>query len=168
MNEAQDTTPSERPSWRSVFNFLFRTDQGVISADVWWRGTLALVAALVLLSFVWDAFNRHNSKTALADRALFDPMIFATYAYLTFYGIMIIVICVSHYNLSAKRLRALNMPPALAGLLPLSALVAGAAHWLQPRMADVMPMWSVGTLDVLFGAVALWSIYKLGIAEAGE
>jgi hypothetical protein len=50
----------------------------------------------------------------------------------------------------------------------LSALFSGAAHWLQLRMADVIAPWTVGALDLVFGAVAIWNIYQLGIAGRDE
>lgn len=168
MNEVGGQDANERPNWKTTFNFLFRTDQGVVSADVWWRGTIALAAALLFLHFVWEAVSSQPREPMNANSTLFDPLVFATYLYLTFYGIMILLIAVSHFNLSAKRWRACGKPPALAGLWPLSALFAGAAHWLQPRMPDVIAPWTVGALDLVFGAIAIWNIYQLGIAGRDE
>lgn len=168
MSDASGQDQTGRPNWKTTFNFLFRTDQGVVSADVWWRGTIALAAALLFLHFVWEAISSQPQEPLSERGGLFDPMIFASYLYLTFYGIMIILIAVSHFNLSAKRWRAVGKPPSLAGLWPLSALFAGAAHWLQPRMADVIAPWTVGALDLVFGAVAIWNIYQLGIAGRDE
>jgi hypothetical protein len=168
VNEVGEQDTTARPNWKTTFNFLFRTDQGTISADVWWRGTIALAGALLFLHFVWEAISSQPRESLSERGGLFDPLVFATYFYLTFYGIMIILIAVSHYNLSAKRWRTCGKAPALAGLWPLSALVAGAAHWLQPRMADVIAPWTVGALDLVFGAIAIWNIYQLGIAGRDE
>jgi hypothetical protein len=168
VNEVSEQDQTERPNWRVTFNFLFRSDQGVISADVWWRGTIVLVALLLFLHFIWEAISAQPQEPVSERGSLFDPLVFVSYLYLTFYGIMIILVAVSHYNLSAKRWRACGKPASLAGLWPLSALAAGAAHWLQPHMADVMAPWTVGAFDLVFGAVALWNIYQLGIAGHRE
>jgi len=47
----------------------------------------------------------------------------------------------------------------------LLALLAGAAHFLQPRVAEVMSRWYVWGVDALFVAAALWTIYELGWRE---
>jgi uncharacterized BrkB/YihY/UPF0761 family membrane protein len=67
-------------------------------------------------------------------------------------------------NLSAKRFRDLGRaaPVALAGLAPLVALVVGAVHWLQPRVAEVMPRLWVWGADAALVAVIGWTIYELG------
>jgi len=48
----------------------------------------------------------------------------------------------------------------------LSALLAGAAHWLQPRVAEVMPFWYVAAVDVLLVAVIVWNVVELGYLGA--
>ena len=73
----------------------------------------------------------------------------------------------SFINLSAKRFRdrGLSPPLGLASLAPLLALVAGAAHFVQPYVAEVMSRWYVWGVDALFVAAALWTIYELGWRE---
>ena len=157
-------TPAEQES-ASGFAFLFRGDQGVISRAQWWRGTAGLSAVLAVLSGIWMVIGRYayEAQGAAARAELFDPNIFAAYAYLIFYGFCVMLIAISHYNLSAKRWRARGRASGLAGLLPLLALLSGAAHWLYPRVSEDMPYWTVGLTDVLLVAVIVWNVVDLGL-----
>ena len=148
-----------------ILHFLFQTDQGVIDRGVWWRGTIFLTALLALLTGIWMALGKfaYEAQAPAARAALFDPDIFAAYAYLIFYGFCVLLISVSHYNLSAKRCRARGKPPALAGLLPLLALFSGAAHWLYPRVSESMPYWTVSLTDASLLVVILWNVVELGL-----
>ena len=149
----------------SGFAFLFRGDQGVISRAQWWLGTAGLAAVLAILSGIWMVIGRfaYEAQAPEARADLFDAGIFAAYAYLIFFGFCVLLIAVSHYNLSAKRCRARGKPPALAGLLPLLALFSGAAHWLYPRVSESMPYWTVGLTDLLLVAVIVWNVLDLGL-----
>ena len=84
------------------------------------------------------------------------------------YALAIFLIAISHYNLSAKRFRDRGKPAELAGLLPFVALMTGAAHWLQPRVADVMGRgWTVG-IDITLLALAVWLVIELGILQGAK
>ncbi len=157
-------TPAEQGP-ASGFAFLFRTDQGEIGRIVWWRGTALLGAVLAALTGIWLVIGRfaYEAQPAEARADLFDAGIFAAYAYLTFFGLCVMLIGVSHFNLSAKRCRARGRAPALAGLLPLMALFSGAAHWLYPRVTESMPYWSVVLTDVCLLAVIVWNVVDLGL-----
>ena len=157
-------TPAEQES-ASGFAFLFRGDQGVISRAQWWRGTAGLSAVLAVLSGIWMVIGRYayEAQVPAARAELFDPNIFAAYAYLIFYGFCEMLISICHYNLSAKRGRARGKPPALAGLLPLLALFSGAAHWLYPRVSESMPYWTVSITDAALIVVILWNVVELGL-----
>ena len=141
--------------------FLYRTDQGRIDAKTWVRGTLMLGAILGVLTAIW-VFLSPYAEHDLDKTPLFAWRTFAAYVYLMFYAFAVILIAICHYNLSAKRWRDRGWPSSLAGLLPLSALLAGAAHWLQPRVAEVMPFWYVAAVDVLLVAVIVWNVVELG------
>jgi hypothetical protein len=52
---------------------------------------------------------------------------------------------------------------ALAGLLPLAALVSGAVHWLQPRVAEY-----VAGADAILVAITAWNVVELGFSEASK
>ena len=156
--------PAEQES-ASGFAFLFRTDQGLISRAQWWKGTAGLGAVLAALSGLWMVIGRYayEAQAPEARADLFDARIFAAYAYLTFFGFCVMLLSVSHYNLSAKRCRARGRPSGLAGLLPLLALFSGAAHWLYPRVTESMPYWTVGLTDVVLVAVIVWNVIDLGV-----
>lgn len=147
--------------------FLFRSDEGRIGAGVWLRGFIFLIALLVVLTAVWLGVAPLGRRD-LSQRAFVDPLTIAVYVYLLFYAVAAILIGVSYVNLSLKRLRAAGLPTALSGLLPLAMLLAGAAHWLQPRVADVFPRVIVHAADVGLLIVALGSIALMARRATGE
>lgn len=148
------------------FRFLFRTDEGRIGRQVWWLGTLMLVSIVVVLALGWLALSPYAHRS-LDERKFFDTMTFVSYAYLTIYAFAVLLIAVCYVNLSAKRLRDIGVLPGLAGLAPLAIFLALAAHWLQPRVADVFPYALLIFIDLLAAGVVLWQVYWLGI-RAGE
>ena len=147
------------------FTFLFRHDEGVITRGLWWRGTLALLAPLAVLTLIWIVIGAgaHTgfdvSQAVIARTGL-------TYLYLLAFAACILLIGVCQYNLSAKRFRARGRPPGLAGVLPLAALLTGAAHWLAPRLDGALPNWAVAVADVAMLAVIVWNLVDLGFVEA--
>lgn len=147
------------------FTFLFRQDQGVIGRATWWRWTLVLALVLGVLSGIWRLLAPYANRSVEAGERLFEPLTFVAYAYLLVFAFAVILIGVCHYNLSAKRWRDRGRIGGLAGLLPLSALLAGAAHWLQPRIAESMPGWTVTVTDAILIAVILWNIVELGTLD---
>ncbi len=146
--------------------FLYRTDQGRIDRATWRRGAGALVAVLLPLTLIWFALAPYSVHD-LAMTPFFAPMTIVAYAYVIFYAFAVMLIVVSFINLSAKRCRdrGLTPPLGLASLAPLLALLAGAAHFLQPRVAEVMSRWYVWGVDAVFVGAALWTIYELGWRE---
>jgi hypothetical protein len=150
-------TPAD---WR----FLFRQDQGEISRAVWLRGVGMLAAPLLVLTGGWLLLLPYANR-GLDQRGLVDPLAFVTYFYLAGFAFVVILIAVSFYNLSAKRFRARGLAPPFGGLVPFAALIAGAAHWLQPRVADVLPRFAVLACDVAAVAIALWCLYELGLRD---
>ncbi len=92
-------------------------------------------------------------------------MTILAYSYLILFAFAVLFIAISFSNLSAKRLRARGLPTGLAGLVPLLALLAGAAHWLQPQVPDVIAIWYVVGLDVLLAAAVAWSVAALGFSR---
>jgi hypothetical protein len=77
----------------------------------------------------------------------------------------VLLVAVSYVNLSAKRFRDRHLSPALgyASIAPFAALLAGAAHWLQPRVTEAMARGWVWGADAILIAVALWTLYELGL-----
>lgn len=149
--------------------FLYRTDQGRIDRSTWARGAAGLAAVLAPLTLLWLALLPYTEHD-LAKSAFFVWQTVAAYAYLVVYATVVLLVSASWVNLSAKRFRDLNRPAplGLAGLLPFAALLAGAAHWLQPRVAEVMPRWYVTIGDVALAAVVLWTLFELGFRDAAK
>ena len=144
------------------FAFLFRRDEGVVDRRTWWGGTLALYLALAVMALGWWQIGGWAQRPANPTPALIARTGF-TYLYLFAFAASVLLIAICQYNLSAKRFRALAYPPALAGLLPLSALLAGAIHWLAPGIGPAMPGWGVAAADIALLAVLAWNILILGV-----
>lgn len=142
-------------------NFLFRTAEGRIGVKTWRRGTILLAAGLAILTAIWLVLEPYAYRD-IATTAFFAPMTFIAYIYLLFYSFAVLLIAICHYNLSAKRWRDRARPASFAGLLPLFALLSGAVHWLQPRVADVMPFAYVVLADLALAAIIGWTIVELG------
>ncbi len=152
------------PAAARDLRFLFRSDQGAIDRREWRRGVAILVALLIAIAGGWRLLSPYANR-GLDERKLIDAMTIVTFTYLCVYAFAVILIAVCYVNLSIKRLRARGGQTSLAGLLPLGALVTGAAHWLQPRVADSMPWMIVALCDVALLAVAIWCIVELGLRE---
>jgi uncharacterized membrane protein YhaH (DUF805 family) len=151
---------------RERLAFLFRTEAGRIDRASWREGVALLVAPLVLLTAIMWALLPYTYHD-LATMPLFVWQTIVAYFYLCFYALAMLVVAASFVNLSAKRFRALGRPaPAgLAALLPLAALLAASAHFMQPHVADAMPRWQVTIFDLVLAVVALWSAYELGVRD---
>jgi uncharacterized membrane protein YhaH (DUF805 family) len=147
------------------FTFLFRQDQGTIGRATWWRWTLVLALVLGVLSGIWQLLSPYANRTVAAGDHLFDPMVFFAYAYLLVFAFAVMLIGICHYNLSAKRWRDRGRIGGLAGLLPLSILLTAAAHWLQPRVPESMPLWTVTACDVILLACLVWNVIELGTLD---
>ncbi|MBI1868260.1 MAG: hypothetical protein HYS06_08210 [Methylocystis sp.] len=149
---------------RERIAFLYRTDQGRIDRATWLQGAAWLVGALVPLALGWRALSPY-AEHDLSKSPLFVPMTVAAYAYALVYALAVVLIAISWVNLSAKRFRDRGRPAplALAGLLPLTAFLAGAAHFLQPRVAAAMPYWYVSVCDAVLIGVVAWTIYELAL-----
>jgi uncharacterized membrane protein YhaH (DUF805 family) len=152
MAEAPDT---------SDFGFLFRSDQGRIGPRTWWRNTAGLGAILAVLTAIW-LYLSPSAHRDLGTTPFLAWWTLAAYIYLLFYAFAVLLIAICHYNLSAKRWRDRGRPASLAGLLPVAVLVSGAAHWLQPRVAESIPYWYVLGTDLLLAGIIVWSVMELG------
>lgn len=148
---------------RENLRFLYRSDEGVLSRAAWWSGLVPLASLLVVLTVIWLLLAPWGQR-GLDQRAFLDPRTIVTYLYLMLYTFAVILIAICYTNLSAKRFRARARPAGLAGLLPLAALFSGAAHWLYPRVAEVMPYWTVVACDMALIGVIVWHVADLGFA----
>ena len=149
--------------------FLYRTEQGRIDAATWLRGAGALAAVIAPFALIWLALSPYTAHD-LAKDPFFVPMTAVAYAFVLIYAFVMLLVAVCYVNLSAKRFRAIGrVPPVgLAGLAPFMALVAGATHWLQPRVAEVMSIWWVWGADAALAGVIAWTVYELGVKESHD
>ena len=146
------------------FRFLYRSDQGRIDSVSWLRGVRTLALVLVPFALIWlllAPYTDHDITTS----PFFVPQTALAYAFAILYAFVVLLVAVSYVNLSAKRFRDRGFSPALgfASLAPFAALIAGAAHWLQPRVAEAMTRGWVWGADAVFIGVVLWTLYELGL-----
>lgn len=153
----------------SGFRFLYRTDQGRIDRAGWLRAAAPLALSFGVTTVIMLAVLPWSNRP-LTERAFFDPAALAANAYILAYAALTIFTAISWVNLGAKRFRDRGRPAplGLAGLLPLAMLVAGAAAWLQPRVAEVMPRWTVWACEAAMVAVAVWTALEMFNVIAGE
>jgi hypothetical protein len=149
---------------RARLHFLYQEEAGELGLEEWRSGAALLAALLAPLTLIWFRLLPYTDHD-LAKQPFFVPMTALAYAYLILYAIVTLLIAISFVNLSAKRFRALrrHAPVGLASLTPLIALFDGAAHWLQPRIAEVMPIWTLWPFDAALIAVAGWTLWELGV-----
>lgn len=147
--------------------FLYRTELGDIDRATWLKGAGALAAIIAPFFLIWMLLSPYTDHDLSRGDPFFVPMTAVAYVYVLIYAFVILLVAVSYVNLSAKRFRALGhrAPVALAGLAPLVALIVGAVHWLQPRVAEVMSLYWVWGADAVLVAVAAWTIYELGLKQ---
>ncbi len=143
--------------------FNFRTDQGLVDAWTWRIGVGFLLVIFAAATGIWGLVEPYAHRRLGPASSLFDWRTFLTFVYLLFYTFAILFIGISFYNLSAKRLRARKLPTGLAGLVPLAALFSGAAHWLQPRVAENLSHWYVVGIDALLVGAIVWTVLELGL-----
>ena len=149
------------------FRFLFRTDKGEIARDVWWLGTALTGAVALVATIIWmlvSPLAKHN----LAERGLIDPATLGVHLYLAVYAFLVLLTGVSWYNLTAKRFRAMGRAPAFAGLPLVLGLFASAAHWVSPRLPEMVPLWSAYALDTLLVFVVIWTLFECGFKTKAE
>jgi uncharacterized membrane protein YhaH (DUF805 family) len=144
-------------SWQ----FLYRTDKGVIDAPAWWRGALLLFGLFVLFTLGF-LYVRPYAVHDLATSPLLSVSVLGANLYIVFYAFVLMFLGICYYNLSAKRWRSIGRPPSLAGLLPFLGLVSAALHWLEARVGAAMPVTTLIVADVLLVLTFFWNIIELG------
>ena len=144
------------------FRFLYRTDKGRIDRAGWFRAAAPLAVSFVVTTAIMLALLPWANRP-LTERAFFDPAAFAANTYILVYAALTLLTAISWVNLGAKRFRDRGRPAplGLAGLLPLAMLVAGAADWLQPRVAEVMPRATVWACEGALVVVAIWTFLEM-------
>ena len=147
------------------FRFLYRQAEGVIDAPTWARASFPPVAiALGLLAIA--VMIAPDQPRDLATQPFLDVRVIATHVYFLICAFAVLICSVAEYFVSAKRFTDRGKPAALAGLAPFALLLAGAAHWYQPRSEGTMPE----ALTYLFYAVAAgiiaWNVIELGFGAS--
>ena len=90
------------------------------------------------------------------------------YIYLMTFAFVVIFVCVCFVMLSMKRLRDRGRPTAFAGALPLAALLAGAANWLEPQIDGALVS-TLATLSwALLAAALAWTIIEMGVLKGRQ
>ena len=112
---------------RATIHFLFQTYEGMLDRRTWRSGTLVLAAILIPLTLIWIVIAPATHRD-LSTPELLDARALGAFIYLAIFAFAVILIAVSWTNLSAKRFRGLGRPAAFATVLPLAALLGGAAH----------------------------------------
>ncbi len=141
--------------------FLFRQDHGIIDAATWrfhvgWL--LLLLIALTLLLLPLRPYTRHD----LATTQFIAPLTILAYSYVIIYSFAVLFIAISYTMLSIKRLRDRGKPTAVAGLVPLLALLAGSAHFLQPQVPEAISIWYVVLIDSMLVVAIVATGFELG------
>ncbi|WP_158811154.1 hypothetical protein [Beijerinckia sp. L45] len=149
---------------RERAHFLFQAEDGAIDAPTWRRHAGWMAAALVGTTVIWRLLAPYAHHD-LATSAFLAPMTILAFVYLLVFSFFVLLLAISFYFLSAKRLRDRGEPTALAGLLPFLALVSGSLHFIQPQVPDVIAIWYVIGVDILLAAVGVWMIVDLGFRD---
>ena len=147
------------------FRSLYRQTDGVLDRGAWARASLAPVGAALAMTAIWIVIAP-DAPRDLTHEAFIDLGVVAKHLYFIVYSFALIVCAVAEYFVSAKRFADRGRPPALAGLVPLSLLLAGAAHWYQPRSEGTMPAALATIFDVIAIAVVAWSVAELGFGPS--
>jgi uncharacterized membrane protein YhaH (DUF805 family) len=154
-------TPASGAFDSNSWQFLYRSDKGVIDAPRWRRGALFLFGLLALLTLGF-VYVRPYTEHDLAKTPLLSASVIAANLYDVLYAFALIFIGISYYNLSAKRWRDIGRPPALAGLLPFLALVSGALHWIEARDGTALPPTVLIVTDAVLVLTLFWNLIDLG------
>ena len=147
------------------FRFLYRQSEGVLDRATWARASVAPVGAALVMTAIWLVIAP-DAPRDLAREPLIVLSVVAKHLYFIVYSFALIICAVAEYFVSAKRFADRGRPPALAGLVPLSLLLAGAAHWYQPRSEGTMPAALATVFDVIAIAVVAWSVAELGFGPS--
>ena len=144
--------------------FLYRSEEGVIDRRVWWLGALPLAAILFAMTMIWFALEPY-ARRGLDERAFLDPLTIVAYLYLAAFAFAVIFASVCFVVLSMKRLRDRGRPPGLAGALPLAALLAGAANWLEPQIDGSLVSILALLSWIALAAAIVWTIVEMGVLK---
>jgi uncharacterized membrane protein YhaH (DUF805 family) len=145
------------------FRFLYRQGEGAIGPREWLAASALPLGIALAMTLAWLAIMPREGRD-LSREGLIDWSVAAVYLYLMVFVFVLLVSAVAEYFLSAKRFADRGKPPELAALAPFCLLLAGAAHWYQPRSEGWMPGWGLWPFDALALAIIVWNVVELGFA----
>jgi len=147
------------------FRFLYRQAEGVIDAPTWLRASFPPVAiALGLLAIA--LLIAPDQPRDLATQPFLDARVIATHVYFLICAFAVLICAVAEYFVSAKRFTDRGKPAALAGLAPFALLLAGAAHWYQPRSEGTMPEALTYAFYAVAAGILAWNVIELGFGAS--
>ena len=150
------------------FRFLYRQSEGTISASTWamaaWRPLAIAGAIIAIWALLAPAPPRPLTEAELRAGAAVPALIFTVgYSFAAVLSVLaVLLLAVAEYFVCAKRLRAIGLPPSLAGLAPFLVLLAGAAHWYVARAGDSSIVAVPRIFDAVAGLACVWTVWMLG------
>jgi uncharacterized membrane protein YhaH (DUF805 family) len=144
------------------FRFLFRNDKGSIDRHTWWIAMAALAAAWIAVAIVATGVTVLAESLAAQDDVNALSVLTQGVYLSALFNILIILVYVCYYFVSAKRYNDLGKSPRLALILPAAIYILT----FSPILADqVLPVFGRWIVLVVFLAVAGWQIYELGFRK---
>ncbi|RFB79535.1 DUF805 domain-containing protein [Methylovirgula sp. 4M-Z18] len=148
---------------RQNLRFLFREDQGVIDRRTWWLavtllGAVWIIAALIATALryaIVSAVMRLDNSTNMLE--LMQKMTFSG-----IFNIVMILVYVCYYFVSAKRFRDLGRSPYLGLILPAAIYLAAS---FGPVLNAFFPPYGSWLAGVCLSLVAFWNVVVLGFTK---
>ena len=144
------------------FRFLFRNDQGSIGRSTWWGAMAALAIAWILIALVATGLTMLGDSLAAGQGTGALTLLTQGVYFSAIFNVLIILVYVCYYFVSAKRFNDLGKSPKLALILPAAVYV----QTFSPILTDqVLPIYGRWIVFVLFLAVAAWQVWELGFRK---
>jgi uncharacterized membrane protein YhaH (DUF805 family) len=143
------------------FRFLFRNDKGTIDRRTWWVAMAALAIAWIVVALLAAAVTLLADITGQETVSLLAALTRGVYLSAVF-NILIILVYVCYYYVSAKRYNDLGLSPVRALILPAAIYVMT----LSPLVTDpLLPVYGRWIMHLVFLGVAVWQVYVLGFVK---
>lgn len=143
------------------FRFLFREDKGSIDRRTWWVAVAALAIAWIIVALLAAAVALLAEVTGQETVSLLAALTRGVYLSAVF-NILIILVYVCYYFVSAKRYNDLDLSPMRALILPAAIYILTFSPILTDQILPVYGRWI--TLAAFLG-VATWQVYVLGFVK---
>jgi uncharacterized membrane protein YhaH (DUF805 family) len=144
------------------FRFLFRDDRGSIDRRTWWVAMAALAAAWIAVVLVATGVTLLAERLAAQESVGMLSLLTQGIYLSAIFNILIVLVYVCYYFVSAKRYNDLGKSPRLALILPAAVYVLT----FSPILTDqVLPVYGRWAMLVAFLAVAIWQVRELGFRK---